>query len=135
MRRFVICLDQNELSEKDINHLKWLEFPLLLLYWYLCGLVPIRKLDNCVASGWINMRGDIYQMSNSLIIPEQILKLYHPTQHGYINLISSEISREFNVIESEKLLININHLKFFTDYKINPYIDKDSAIPTNFFIA
>ena len=23
MRRFVICLDLNELSEKDVNHLKW----------------------------------------------------------------------------------------------------------------
>ena len=135
MRRFVICLDLNELSEKDVNHLKWLEFPLLLLYWYLAGLIPIRKLDNCLASGWVNMRGDIFQMNHSLLDLEYVQSLYHERFHHSLSLISCEDSKDFNVIESSQLLSNVKGLNFLIDYKFNNYMDKDSAIPTNFFIA
>lgn len=59
LRRYVVCVDQNDGVAKTEEELKWLEFPLLLIYWYMAGLVPIKKLDNCITSGWIKPDGTI----------------------------------------------------------------------------
>ena len=61
-KRFVICVEVNELNDHRPEHLKWLEFPLLLMFWYLSGLIPISKLDDCITSGMVNSNGEIIHL-------------------------------------------------------------------------
>jgi hypothetical protein len=58
LKRFVLNVDMNEdLGELEGASVKWIEYPLLLHYWFLAGLLPISKLDNCLALGSLNPSG------------------------------------------------------------------------------
>lgn len=61
-RKFVICVDLNSDRIGRIENLKWLEFPILLCFWHLCGLIPIRKLDDCITSGQVNSFGKVMHL-------------------------------------------------------------------------
>lgn len=121
MRRFVICVDQNELIDMSSQSIKWLEFPLLLLYWHLSGLVPIGKLDDCMTSGWIKTNGDI----NHLRLPkdfENIIKRdLNSLELENIKLVGLRKDSVSQVICSNELLEHIPNLNY--------YIESDSAIP------
>ncbi len=72
LKRFVLNVELNdELGDLETNSVKWLEYPLLLHYWYLAGLLPITKLDNCFASGSLTPSGLVeeppYQSISQLI--------------------------------------------------------------------
>lgn len=60
LKRFVLNVElTDDLGELESGAVKWLEFPLLLHYWYLAGVLPISKLDNCLAVGSLTPSGDI----------------------------------------------------------------------------
>lgn len=60
LKRFVLNVElSDELGELESTSIKWLEFPLLLHYWFLAGLLPISKLDNCMAVGALTPSGKI----------------------------------------------------------------------------
>lgn len=120
LRRFVICVDVNDLSEQKIENLKWLEFPLLLMFWFLGGMIPISKLNDCLCSGWIAANGNIYQM------PKES-NLYHLAQQEFTqeNLAELKIIHQpeygddaFWLIESSLLLEHIPRLKFCIDHSV-----------------
>lgn len=58
LRRYVLCvessLDNDKFTEDELRHL---EFPLLLLYWSLAGVVQIGNLNDCFASGRVDPHG------------------------------------------------------------------------------
>lgn len=59
-RRYVLCIDFEESTHTMIKgQALSLELPLLLLYWHLAGLIPLRKLDNCICMGQVNINGVI----------------------------------------------------------------------------
>ncbi|MAZ49977.1 MAG: hypothetical protein CME65_15550 [Halobacteriovoraceae bacterium] len=107
-RRFVICVDQNDQLQNDEQLLKWLEFPLLLTYWYLAGLIPIKKLENCVTSGWIRANGEIFHHSLSDYSRGQILKRIPPLERDQTLFIGGAES----CIHSSMLLEHISGLSF-----------------------
>ena len=55
LKRFVISTEYD--VEPDPELLRWLDVPVLLLYWYLAGLLPMGRLDNCMAVGHITPSG------------------------------------------------------------------------------
>lgn len=58
LKRFVLNVETNDdLGDLESNSVKWLEYPLLLHYWFLAGLLPISKLDNCLAVGSLTPSG------------------------------------------------------------------------------
>ncbi len=125
LRRFVVCVDVNEVNDRETQHLKWLEFPLLLIYWYLCGVVPIRRLDNCMCSGWVKTNGEVFQMK----LPAQI-KVEHANKETKLISLNNTCEGEIDMIDSTLLLQHIPNLRFKLDY-----IDNDSAIPTKSFMT
>lgn len=132
-KKFVICIDLNDLEEELKPHeLKWLEFPILLLFWYLAGHIPIRSLEDCLCTGWIHPRGDIYQTYLPQIIKSLLQEKLNPVEMKEVKIVSCivEDQGEFLVIDSDMLLEHIGKLKFKIDY-----IDKASAIPIKSFIA
>ena len=132
LKRFVVCVDLNELNDQHAHNLKWLEFPLLLTYWYLAGLIPIKKLDNCLTSGWIKTNGEIYQMPIPISFKDGFKEAYSPIEQKSVKLIS--LKRDFemgiDVINSSKLLEHIPSMKFRLDY-----MESSSAIPIKSIMA
>lgn len=58
LKRFVLNVElTDDLGELESNAVKWLEYPLLLHYWFLAEQLPISKLDNCFAVGSLNPSG------------------------------------------------------------------------------
>lgn len=55
LKRFVISAEFD--LDQDPEVLRWLDLPMLLLYWYLAGLLPMGRLDNCLAVGHITPGG------------------------------------------------------------------------------
>jgi len=62
LKRFVISTEYD--METDPNVLRWLDLPVLLLYWYLAGHIRMGRLDNCLAVGNISPSGDILGRSD-----------------------------------------------------------------------
>ncbi len=112
LRRFVICVDQNEVENKHDPYLKWLEFPMLLLYWHLAGLIPIRKLDNCLCSGWLKSNGEVYQRSICENFIHNFSKSFNPLERKQIMVIGNGEHKKIRAIDSSYLLEHIPRLTF-----------------------
>lgn len=115
LRRFVICVDLNDLEETiDWQELKWLEFPILLLYWQLAGLVPISRLDDCLCSGTILSSGEVRQTFVPLDINVPLSYKLTPIERKALKVIisGSKDSGPFWGIDPVLLLQHIPQLKF-----------------------
>jgi len=66
LKRFVISTDYD--LEQDPELLRWLDVPVLLLYWYLAGLVPVGRLENCLAVGHITPGGVIVGRTSAALL-------------------------------------------------------------------
>ncbi|ATH09088.1 hypothetical protein BIY24_14390 [Halobacteriovorax marinus] len=56
LKRYVICVEESG-APLDKDELKWLELPILILYWSLAEGLPISKLDDCLCGGEITLDG------------------------------------------------------------------------------
>lgn len=66
IKRFVLNVEMDDqFGSLESTSVKWLEYPLLLHYWYLAGLLPISRLDNCLAVGSLNPSGLVEEPFNS----------------------------------------------------------------------
>lgn len=69
MKRFVLNVEiSDDLGDLESGSVKWLEYPLLLHYWFLAGLLPIMKLDNCLAVGSLTPSGLVEEPLNSQVV-------------------------------------------------------------------
>ena len=131
VRRFVVCIDLSDIDEKENITLKNVEFPILLLYWYLAGLIPIKKLDDCICSGEIKTSGDILTKNVPIEVFKILKKELNPIEFKSLKLIELDsYNDKYNIIAPNLLLGHIPSLKFKTNY-----IESSSATPTNCFIA
>lgn len=113
-KRFVICVEMNEIDDRHSQYLKWLEFPLLLMFWYLSGLLPISRLSDCLTSGMVNSNGEVIHLET----PENFSSLvsdHFPSERiknmKYIGNSASKVT-QFWYIDSQLLLEHIPDLKF-----------------------
>lgn len=69
LKRFVLNVElTDDLGDLESSSVKWLEYPLLLHYWYLAGLLPITKLDNCLAVGSLTPSGDVEEPIDQAVV-------------------------------------------------------------------
>ncbi|MFT6068408.1 MAG: hypothetical protein ACJAT2_000175 [Bacteriovoracaceae bacterium] len=61
LKRYVLCIDLPvELKkEKSFESCRWLELPILILFWTLSGRLELENLDDCIAIGKIQVNGTI----------------------------------------------------------------------------
>lgn len=113
LKRFVLNVEiTDDLGELESSSVKWLEYPLLLHYWFLAGLIPITRLDNCFAIGSITPSG---------VIEEPISKDFVDLCEGQnFHLISSsdDITGPKVLIDARELLGQITNLQFKVTSKI-----------------
>lgn len=107
LKRFVLNVEINdELGDLETNSVKWLEYPLLLHYWYLAGLLPITKLDNCLAVGSLTPSG---------VVEEPIVEsVIHLCEHNQLHLIASsaDVHSPLGVINGKDLFGQVAQLDF-----------------------
>lgn len=61
-KRYILCVDLSEIKtnlEKD--SITYLELPLLMVFFYLGGFLPIRTLEDCLSVGHISVAGKIFE--------------------------------------------------------------------------
>lgn len=60
LNKVVICIEKrNDQLELKADSVRWLEFPLLMLYWSLLDELPIKNLSDCISFGRVNIDGSI----------------------------------------------------------------------------
>jgi hypothetical protein len=58
LNRYVISSEYD--LDTDPAVLRWLDLPVLMLYWYLAGHIRMGRLDNCMVVGNITPSGDVF---------------------------------------------------------------------------
>ena len=107
LKRFVLNVEiSDDLGDLESSRVKWLEYPLLLHYWYLAGLLPISKLDNCLAVGSLSPSGLVEEPLNDLVVD---LCLTHD-----LHMISSTgmVNCPNGVIDGKDLFGQVTELNF-----------------------
>lgn len=56
LKRFVLCVEGEGLEKSQVE---FLELPLLICFWSMAGLLPLKRLDNCFASAKVSLDGII----------------------------------------------------------------------------
>ncbi len=109
-KRFVICIDTHE-DLKDIraHAFRFLEIPILIMYWAMSGHLKIRRLDDCICYGHLLASGEII----NLPIPEDALyrldKNWQEEGKGRIKYLTSSE----NVENIDKKIASIDIETFF----------------------
>ncbi len=63
LNRYVISTEYD--LDTDPNVVKWMDLPILMLYWYLAGLLKMGRLDNCLVAGHITPSGNVIERIDS----------------------------------------------------------------------
>lgn len=107
LKRFVLNVElTDDLGDLESSSVRWLEYPLLLHYWFLAGLLPISKLDNCLAVGSLTPSGIVEEPITNLIV--ELCDEYN------LHLISStgDVNSPNGVIDGKDLFGAITNLDF-----------------------
>lgn len=107
LKRFVLNAEiTDDLGDLESGSVKWLEYPLLLHYWYLAGLLPISKLDNCLAVGSLTPSGTIEEPIDSTVVTL--------CEENSLHLIASSagLDSPMGVIDGKDLFGSITQLEF-----------------------
>lgn len=107
LKRFVLNVEiTDELGDLESSSVRWLEYPLLLHYWYLAGLLPITKLDNCLAVGSLSPSGVVEEPLNELVVSL--------CERNELHLIASSGALEtpLGVIDGKDLFGTVTRLEF-----------------------
>lgn len=107
LKRFVLNVELDDgVGDLESSSVKWLEYPLLLHYWFLAGLLPISKLDNCLAVGSLSPGGVIDEP-----MEESVIDL---CQSNDLHLISSTVVPHgpMGVIDGKDLFGEATGLRF-----------------------
>ena len=78
LKRFVLVIEGLESIKKILwEDFRWLELPIYLLLCSLCKFIPIKKLDNCLTVGKVDIDGHIMSLildvrQNSFLNENQI---------------------------------------------------------------
>lgn len=108
LKRFVLNVElTDDLGDVESSSVKWLEYPLLLHYWYLAGLLPISKLDNCLAVGSLTPSGEVVEPLNS-----EVVQLCDENDLHLIASSGVDIQNPNGVIDGKDLFGSVTQLDF-----------------------
>lgn len=88
LNRFVICIDLHKVNKVSPDESRWLELPLLILFWHMIGVLPIGKLDDCFVAGTVSSSGTVKSLpvkENFLIQLNTLLEKNYQMKMKYLN--------------------------------------------------
>lgn len=60
LKRYVLCVDGEEVDKAYVDYL---ELPLILAYWSMAGILPLKRMDNCFSAARVSLEGEIINLS------------------------------------------------------------------------
>jgi hypothetical protein len=101
--RFVICVEGENLDKADVE---FLELPILLAFWSMATVVPIKKLDHCFCSGRVSLEGEVSYLEISNNIWEHLESNLQKKNKEivYLGRAGDIESERIRVIEAHNLL-------------------------------
>lgn len=69
-RRYLICAELKDSGQSD--NIKWLELPLLMMFWSLADQLPIRNLDDCFCAGKVSVGGRVTNLEFERAVLEKV---------------------------------------------------------------
>ena len=114
-RRYVICIDANSIKDEiGIDNLKWAEFPIMLLFWHMAGLIPMSRLEDCISSGQVKAEGEIVHYAADEDFHQELSKRFSAIEKRTLKYITRGdlAPKEMWAIDSSLLLEHIPNLKF-----------------------
>lgn len=113
LKRYIICLEQNDLDEfLGKSEIMQLEFPILLMFWYLAGLIPISKLDDCLCAGRLEVAGQIIEEDLNLNILTGLNQNFKIENIKFISNKVDEKADNLLILPPHALLKEIPFLQF-----------------------
>jgi hypothetical protein len=109
LKRFVLNVElTDDLGDLESSSVKWLEYPLLLHYWFLAGLLPMSRLDNCFAVGSLTPNGDVVEPHG--------LEVIDLCNENALHLIASDPQLETpnGIIDGRELFGHLTELNFMS---------------------
>ena len=112
-RRYALTVEAEGVDHKMMKaKAHELDFPLLVLYWYLAGHIPLAKIDDCLTSGKMTVDGYVIQTQVPFGIKTKLQRKLNPTVVKSIKFISSNPHEDFWTIDSHQLLQHVPAMKF-----------------------
>lgn len=105
LKRFVISSEYE--LKNNVEELKNLDLPILLIYWYLAGILRVGKLDNCFAAGGITPNGTLFCKSN-----DKIINHVRKEELVYIGDSVKDDSINIQYLSIKELLCHIPDIKY-----------------------
>jgi hypothetical protein len=111
-RRFVLCVD-GELEGKKFKdeEYRFLELPLLLMFWSLSGHLPFATLDDCFSAGKVSINGEVECLELAQNIQQKLTELLELDEDKCLKVICNdhmEIIEDYYHISLEGVLKSLN---------------------------
>lgn len=109
LKRFVIGIEttENHPREKIREEVKFLELPILILFWRLAKILPISSLKQCLTSGYIGIPGELRPLELNKVVYERMER-----EDTWIGIPNGQVSKKkLNLININFLFGQINELK------------------------
>lgn len=106
LKRYVICVDLPREKKIDIEMYKWLELPVLLIFWHMLGVIPIQKLEDCFVAGSISTTGKVNHFNvkvQDIMKLNNILLNTYQMQMKYLAPKETKIAQDILVIPLESI--------------------------------
>ena len=88
-KKYVICIEDEDIERLEQGLLKWLELPFLLLYWSLSESIGIKKLEDCVCAGSVSTSGIVRSFPYRSVHFDYLEELSHED----FKLISDQVQK------------------------------------------
>ena len=102
-KRYVLCIDIKEVP-KNSDDLSFLELPLLILFWSLADILPIKNLNHCIASGKLNVSGNLYLPSFEEEYRENFKYYLENNEYCLLTHQASMLDESYKIINIENIL-------------------------------
>ncbi|MEC7183210.1 MAG: hypothetical protein VXW15_10890 [Bdellovibrionota bacterium] len=121
LKRFVLVIEGLESVKKMLwEDFRWLELPIYLLLCSLCKFIPIKKLDNCLSVGKVDIDGNII----SLMLDAERNELFNANKiffSRYMGKVSEVLLKEKKEIPLEEMFFylpfhKISYRKWTEDF-------------------
>lgn len=102
-KRFVLCVEgEFEVNTFKGDELRYLELPLLVMFWSLTGHLRFNSLQDCFSSGKVTAEGEVLFLNLSIKEQEMLLNIFDLNESTSLKIIAPE---------KVKLLNSFLHLK------------------------
>jgi len=138
LKKYVLCVDLERFPQQ-LSLLRSLELPLLILYWSMANILPIKRTDDCFVAGCIGHHGVLHVESEPDVLRSAFLKLsesYYGEDLKNIGFKDNSTNSIFKTFDIKELFSDQTTISFETKSKgpeliLNKEVHNQSCLQGN----